>query len=366
VVASAIIIAGAISANAVQAAPVAIVAITAAALKGGAALTASTAALVNGTLKLIAWYKLKTAALVGIGTIAVAGTVLVVENAGITSEEVRQRLGQAMVQLDDGIRQTNNELHWVSWPEEGVKSAQQEVAAQAVRKLGTNALPFLVSSLEKQSAGIDGVFGWHGLQPAAFHRRALLAFDALGPVARPAIPDLTRILDGTNCPHYAALALASIGPEGWSVLAENVSNKQELSHAAAIWAIGSHRAAAPATINALVNFFNSHRSSGEDPMCGWAMARLGLDRDRVIGMLIEGLSFHRLDSVWGSALALGEIGPAASNAVPKLRKLAVESPNPMIRHDAAQALELIDPKVAAADGVTGALATRHIPLSRPD
>jgi hypothetical protein len=222
--------------------------------------------------------------------------------------------------------------------------------------LGTNALLDLISSLEKRSTEMDAMFGWHGLPPEAFQRRALLAFDALGPAARPAIPDLTRILHGTNCPHYAALALASIGSEGWAVLADNVNNGVEATRSAAIWAIGSHGAATPLTIKALEDFFEKHQSSGEDPLCGWAMARLGLDRDRVVGMLIQGLGFRRVDSIWGSAVALGEIGPAASNAIP----------NPTVRHDAAQALELIDPKTAANAGATGALATKHIPVSFPD
>jgi RNA polymerase sigma factor (sigma-70 family) len=365
VVASAVVLTAAISANAIQAAPVAMVATTAAALKGGAALTASTAALVNGTLKLIAWYKLKTAAMVGLGSVLVAGTVVLVENAGPSPDDVRRELGQTLEQLDDGKRQTNFDLQWVSWQNEAKQSPQQAAAAQAVRKLGTNALPYLITALDKKQTGVDGLFGWNGLAPAAFHRRAVLAFDALGAQAEPAIPELTRLMHGTNCPQEAAIALAAVGPKGWEVLTRSINDPVELTRASAIWAIGSRRAAAPGTIKALEDFFERHQSTGEDPISGWAMVQLGQDREKVISLLTRGLDFQRVDSIWGSAVALGEIGPAASNALPKLIEL-LQNPNPVVRHDAAQAIELIDPQAAAQAGAAGKLTTRHIPVTYPD
>ena len=365
VVATALVITGAISANAVQAAPVAVIATTAAALKGGAALTASTAALVNGTLKLIAWYKLKTAALVGIGTIAVAGTVLVVENSGITPEEVREKLGQAMVQLDDGVRQTNLFLPWVGWQERTQRSPQQEAAAQAVRKLGTNTLPYLISALEKTQPGLDALFGWNNLPPAAFHRRAVLAFEALGPQVQPAIPELIRLLHGTNGPENAALALAAAGPPGWEVLAQSIKDPVELARSSAIWAIGSRGVAPPGTAEALEEFFVREQMSGEGPLAGWAMARIGQDQEKVIQLLINALHFPRMDSVYCSAVTLGEIGTAASNAVPRLVQL-LGSPSWRIRNDAAWALEQIDPQTAAKAGVDSNSLVRRIPVTSPN
>ena len=365
VVATAVILTGAISANAVHSAPVVVVATTAAALKGGAALTASTAALVNGTLKLIAWYKIKTAVVVGLGTALVAGTVVLVEQGHQTPAEVRAELGRAMEQLDDGKRQTNNALPWVSWQDEVQRSPQQAAAAQSVRKLGASALPYLITALEKKQSGADGLFGWDNLPAAVFHRRALLAFDALGPEARPAIPDLTRLLLGTNAPEDAAMALAAIGPEGWQVLTQNINGPTELARGSAIWALGSRRGAVAGTINALEDFFLKEQLSGEGPIAGWAMAQIGQDREKVINLLIQGLNFRRLDSIFCSAFTLGEIGPAASNAVPKLLQL-LNSPNQRVRQDAARALQQIDPVAAARAGVTEALAPKNIPQTLPD
>ena len=72
------IITGAISANSVQAAPVAIEkSVTAVALAKGAAASTSTLTLVKGALKIMAWTKAKTAIAVSVGALLAAGTVTV-------------------------------------------------------------------------------------------------------------------------------------------------------------------------------------------------------------------------------------------------------------------------------------------------
>ena len=72
-------IAGAVSANSVQAAPVGLAKIiSAVAVAKGAAATASTLTLVKGALKIMAWSKMKTGIVVGIGILIAAGTTTVV------------------------------------------------------------------------------------------------------------------------------------------------------------------------------------------------------------------------------------------------------------------------------------------------
>ena len=72
------IIAGAISANSVQAAPVALAkSVTAVAVAKGAAASTSTLTLIKGALKLMAWTKAKTAIVVGTSVLLAAGTTTV-------------------------------------------------------------------------------------------------------------------------------------------------------------------------------------------------------------------------------------------------------------------------------------------------
>jgi len=79
VVSTATIIAGAISANSVQAAPAALAkTVTTVALAKGAAASASTLTLIQGALKLMAWTKMKTVAVISIGILLATGTSMVV------------------------------------------------------------------------------------------------------------------------------------------------------------------------------------------------------------------------------------------------------------------------------------------------
>ena len=76
---SAAAIASAVAANSIQAAPAALTGmITTAAVAKGAATGSSTLTLVKGALKIMAWTKVKTAVIVGIGALLVAGTTTVV------------------------------------------------------------------------------------------------------------------------------------------------------------------------------------------------------------------------------------------------------------------------------------------------
>jgi RNA polymerase sigma factor (sigma-70 family) len=73
------IIAGAISANSVQAAPVALAkSVTAVAIAKGAAASGSTLTLIKGALKIMAWTKMKTAIVVGACVLLTAGTATVI------------------------------------------------------------------------------------------------------------------------------------------------------------------------------------------------------------------------------------------------------------------------------------------------
>jgi uncharacterized protein (TIGR03435 family) len=76
---SAALIAGAVSASSVQAAPVGLAkTISAVAMAKGAAATTSTLTLVKGALKIMVWTKMKTAIVVGVGVLLAAGTTTVV------------------------------------------------------------------------------------------------------------------------------------------------------------------------------------------------------------------------------------------------------------------------------------------------
>jgi RNA polymerase sigma factor (sigma-70 family) len=73
------ILAGAISANSVQAAPVALAkTVTAVAIAKGAAASGSTLTLIKGVLKIMAWTKMKTTVVVSVGILLASGTMVAI------------------------------------------------------------------------------------------------------------------------------------------------------------------------------------------------------------------------------------------------------------------------------------------------
>jgi uncharacterized protein (TIGR03435 family) len=87
VVSTTAIIAGAISANSVQAAPVVLTkSVTAVAIAKGAAASGSTLILIKGALKLMAWAKAKMATLVGTIVILAVGTTTIILNESKSSQ----------------------------------------------------------------------------------------------------------------------------------------------------------------------------------------------------------------------------------------------------------------------------------------
>jgi RNA polymerase sigma factor (sigma-70 family) len=89
---SSVAIAGAISANSVQAAPVALAkSVTAVAIAKGTAASGSTSTLIKGALKIMAWSKAKTAAVATVAVLLTAGTTtLVVETVHLSRVGVYQ------------------------------------------------------------------------------------------------------------------------------------------------------------------------------------------------------------------------------------------------------------------------------------
>jgi RNA polymerase sigma factor (sigma-70 family) len=105
VVSTTSILAGAISANSVQAAPVALAkTITAMAMTKGAAASGSTLALIRGALKVMAWTKAKTAVIAAVVILATGTTAVVINQLASGPEMIQRQV------LDDGSVLTLNRV----------------------------------------------------------------------------------------------------------------------------------------------------------------------------------------------------------------------------------------------------------------
>jgi RNA polymerase sigma factor (sigma-70 family) len=139
------IIAGAISANSVQAVPVTLAkSVTAVALAKGAAASTSTLTLIKGALKIMAWTKAKTAIVIGAGVLFAVGTTVLVERhiAAQQYTEAREPWSDAGASTPKSALQT---LAWalthdkidraqelMQWDEKGVEYGNPTLEHQIV------------------------------------------------------------------------------------------------------------------------------------------------------------------------------------------------------------------------------------------
>ena len=201
---------------------------------------------------------------------------------------------------------------------------EQIEAAAAIRAIGTNALPFLLEDIHSHPSEkarwirfnrkLDSLtrkhFGWSfSMGDITSEDRvrwgAAQGLSVLGPLAKPAMPELTRLLF-TNYFHSsmkeAAYALAGVGPDALEVLT-NAIHTNEWSGMCAIWALDQHPAVGTNVIPFLIS---ATRSSSEGTACG----------------AIEVLGLFHVDAE--------HVMPALSNAL--------ASPDAAVRDDAARAL----------------------------
>jgi len=235
----------------------------------------------------------------------------------------RKTLTQWLKQLDDG------EVDGISSGALPSYTRAQIEAAEAIRAMGTNALSLLLEDIHaspsENALRIKFHRGWSWVNRHFF--RGLIAFDevtsedrvrwraaqglsALGPLAKPAVPELTRLLF-TNYFHSsikeAAYALAGIGPDGIAVLTNSIQPTNEWTGMCAIWALGQHPAAGTNVIPFLIS---ATTSSSEGTACG-AIQVLGLfhaDGEHVIPALKNALNSSNAAVRRDAARALLEFG----------------------------------------------------------
>jgi hypothetical protein len=270
-------------------------------------------------------------------------------------------LSRWLDQLDDPPDSFQAAGNGVSWRVLPPKTPKQIEAADAIRAIGTNAMPRLIhdlsvndSQLFELSQRVQQYFREKILHQPSRPRvasvnptqkarwKAALAMEALGPDAQSAIPRLASMANTrlSSCKN-ASFILAGMGPAGIAALTNfpPSTNSWNWRQFCAIWAIGQH---APSSTNLVPWLLDlaTHRppSPGLDGGEIWALGEIHADAAHVVPFLIEALSnTNGLQLI--AAKALGHYGKEASNAVPALRKMKGD---PQFGAQAQQALEKIN------------------------
>lgn len=214
-----------------------------------------------------------------------------------------------------------------------IESREWQEATHAVRQIGTNALPHLVRGLQASDPRwkIEAL-DWAGqmlskdLSDHLARRdrdRALLTFHVLGPMARPAVPDVAALITNAN-PDFADAAFAALTQIGIAecvpplVLA--LTNGSAILRPAAVVSLGLLRGAAGDAVPALVAALQDVNVNLRIE----AARALGLIRQNprmAVPALTRALGETNLQFVQTAALALGAFGTDAEAALPALRSL---------------------------------------------
>lgn len=359
VVLPAALMVAALTTRSVQAAPAGTApAAAAAALLKGAGATGVAAAGLHGTLKLMAWTKLKTSLIVGAALLFVGGTatVIVQNEFRLPSEPSYQN--RLLTDWLGDLRSANQPFYQVT-PSERTKSDQ---AVLAIRAMGKKTLPFLLCDLGSEKyAQLRQKEGKPDAR--AVEKRygpAIQAFEALGPLAMPAIPELVRTLPRN--PGYAPAALVAIGPKAMPWILGALTNEDFFVRdntaaylANAIMAQKIKAADAAAALPIAVRNLR-YESTNELFLANtrWRAAgligALQLQPEVSVPALADCLDDSQGTVATECAQVLGNFGPSALAAIPALTR-ALETTNQDVVCGAAVALARIDTNAGVRDAL---------------
>jgi HEAT repeat protein len=219
---------------------------------------------------------------------------------------------------------------WLSlFREAEADTAQEKRACEAVRAIGTNAVPYLLRMLTNKDMQVQ--------------LDAKSGLTILGPIAAPAVPPLAKLLASTNelDMFMAAQALGGIGAPALPVLMETLTNrhyKVATQAYLAIPALGTNaRPAIPILLRDLQhpNHFYRERAAG-------ALGGLHIEPEIVVPALTNLLDDPSLAARHLAIQSLGQFGPAARSAVPVMVPFLT---NADLSYIATMALREIAPEV---------------------
>lgn len=273
----------------------------------------------------------------------IALAVLLVVLVSVTAWEVLRPSEPEPVYQGKALRVWLSD-NFIAWGRQDGRA--QDVAQEAIRQIGTNAIPVLLKMMRRKdsplisnlisiwnrhimgSAYLRGwvrLPAWYLTQAAILNFQASKGFEALRADAQPAVPELIRIYDRSSSPDSqscASMALIAIGPE-------------------------AARAAIPSFLRAAASSDARRRETAV-----FALAKVHIEPQLVVPGLMKALSDTDANVRGMAVVGLNEIGwsGGARPAVPALVQL-LGDPDGKVRRAAAEALRNIDYDAAARAGV---------------
>ncbi|EEF57544.1 HEAT repeat domain-containing protein [Pedosphaera parvula] len=229
-------------------------------------------------------------------------------------------------------------------------------ADNAVYNMGTNAIPMLMQRLQAS----DSSFRYRlatSLNRLSFIKNkftttaderwhAGLALQALGSKAKPAIPELTRLLTNPSLANHSLNLLMNFDNEtAIPILLQMATNNNAELRKTALLDLGYRRQGSNGVIQVVLTGLKDPDPNVRAVAVGM-LSRFPSEADLVVPALVDILSDSSLQHL--AIQSLGELGEKARPAVPRLMEIAS---NKWAFNPAAVALSKIDPAAAQRMGV---------------
>jgi HEAT repeat protein len=210
-----------------------------------------------------------------------------------------------------------------------------ETATTAIRAIGTNALPFVMADIRARITIKDRVNNWLAprarflkLQPRTVEDRwirAIRALEALGPIAKPCLPELITLASKST--GYAESALMAVGPDALPAFTNLLANSKYPQTGNLIGALANSVYSdrikpeqAAITLPYLVQVFRSSDAHG-----GWyaaqAFGAIHQQPELCVPLLVDGLTNSTPSFRAACAQSLGAFGAAAAPHAARLAEL---------------------------------------------
>jgi len=356
---SATLIAGAVSASSVQAAPAGLATtISTVAITKGAAAGGSTLALVKGALKIMAWTKVKMAIVVASGLIVATGvSVVVVEKAsliqGKTESEWIKSIKYGM-ELDSGQLSKQADL-WRSLGPRGIQMLVRALKSPAYDHptrmcvadllgfLGSDAIsavPDIINQMKIEKD--DGVLQ---CELCFFDRDGLIETRMIEKDKAALFPELLRAIESENFGfRYNALIALQYYPNQTDILIplmvkslKDSDMRMRVEAVRALNKIDPQNASKSDLVPVLIGCLPDTWADNEAVR---ALGELHRDANLAVPALIGSLQSEKSYLRNNSASALGKFGGQARLAIPALEK-ALNDSDPTVRRLAADSLKQI-------------------------
>ena len=223
---------------------------------------------------------------------------------------------------------------------------KQDQAVEAIRHIGTDAIPYLIKIFRSREPGLMRRIATFSFKPSrtANERfmRSVGGFRALGSRAELAIPELSEFVENGDTAYEASLAMAAIGPQSVPSLIRALGQSDERVWQSAAEALGQILSSDETALKVLLKCLKN-----KDPLvrsyAAGAIGVLGGEPYEIVPALITSLDDPQASVRNYAALTLGRFGRDAKAAVPALSK-ALKDLDAGVSQSAALALQQIDSK----------------------